>query len=264
MDGETVFRHSPARALVAACVILASAAGLVVWARLAHAWLAYYLAAVLVIGLVVLRRLVLARFAPSNWLVRVRPDGVFVQFRSYLNQHFSEQDVTVVFIPRGEIRAVRLVRERRDIPDRDDSPRRTRGVTRQTRRLVELELAGDTGLLARALADESARRARGTTYRDYPARLVAPATLELEWSVVPSGDVFLRSLAGRVAVAPTVDREGDYTALATLGADEQRRRLRELAQTGQTMTAIHLARRLYGYDLAEARSLIERLRAETA
>jgi hypothetical protein len=37
------------------------------------------------------------------------------------------------------------------------------------------------------------------------------------------------------------------------------KRLLELAETGQTMAAIYLARRLYSYDLTEARTFVEDL-----
>jgi hypothetical protein len=132
-DGDLVFRHSPGRALLVACATGAVSGGLIVFGWRERSWIAYYIAAVLLVGLFVLRWLVLARFRASNWLVRVSANGVFVQLRSYLNYHFPSEDLTVAFIPYPEIRSVRLIREWRDIPDRDDSPRRTPGVTRQTR-----------------------------------------------------------------------------------------------------------------------------------
>jgi hypothetical protein len=52
---------------------------------------------------------------PSNWLARVRNDGLFIQFRSYLNYHLPADALTVFFIPYQEIRSARLVRERTKI-----------------------------------------------------------------------------------------------------------------------------------------------------
>jgi hypothetical protein len=53
-----------------------------------------------------------ARLRPSNWLVRLRPDQILIKFRSYLNDHFPEDDPVVVAISLSEIEWVRKTRER--------------------------------------------------------------------------------------------------------------------------------------------------------
>ena len=45
-----------------------------------------------------------------------------------------------------------------------------------------------------------------------------------------------------------------------LTRDEQEARLLELSETGQGMAAITLARRLYGYDLTQAKAFVDGLR----
>src|SRR5712691_4016950 len=95
-----------------------------------------YIAGVLFLGLVLMRRFFLARLRSSNWLARMRDDGLLIQFRSYLNYHLPGGDVTVIFIPYQDIRSARLVRERTKIEAQD-------GTTEETCRLVELELAAD-------------------------------------------------------------------------------------------------------------------------
>src|SRR5690349_2394258 len=77
----------------------------------------YYIAAVVFLFLDFMRRFITARFRFSNWLVRMNDSGVYVQFRSYLNYHLPAEDITVVFIPFGEIRSARLVKERLTVPD---------------------------------------------------------------------------------------------------------------------------------------------------
>lgn len=262
---DRVFRYSPARALLAAFAVTAVSGGLVWvgWQR--QSGLAYYLAGVLLLGLVVLQTFIRARFRPSNWLVRMSDGGVFVQFRSYLNYRFPGEDVTVVFIPYREIRSVRLVRERRDIPGSDERGRQA--VSRQSRCLVEFELTGDLAPLVQALADESARcapeaRRRGftlTQYRHHPARMVSPTRLQLEWNVVPSHRVLLDALRRHTDITPPTEVSKDYVNLKGLDRKEQEERLLELAETGQIMEAITLARRLYSYDLKEAKTLVESL-----
>src|SRR5947208_8295896 len=142
---DRVFRYSLVRALFAAFAVLCASAGLLLLGWHQRSRLAYYIAGVLLLGLVLMCRFILARFQPSNWLARMSDEGVFVQFRSYLNYHFPREDLTVVFIPYSEIRSVRLVRQRRAILDWDETQ------TQQRRRLVEFELAGDSAPLAPAL-----------------------------------------------------------------------------------------------------------------
>ena len=192
-----VFRYPRTRAVVAAVVAVCAACALAVL-RWPSPVLAYYLAAILLLGVVILQTLVLARFRSSNWLVQAGDSGLYVQLRSYLNHRFPADDPTVVLIPYSMIRSARLARGTRTIPD-SDSPR---GVTTQPVRLVELELAGDTAPLAQALTDEQARcgpdwRERGgrsTRYQHHPVRLVSPTTLQMEWEVVPDRQALLNIL----------------------------------------------------------------------
>jgi len=260
---DRVFRYSLVRALFAAFAVLCASGGLLLLGWHQQSGLAYYIAGVLLLGLVLMRRFILARFPPSNWLARMNDEGVFVQFRSYLNYHFPAEDLTVVFIPYPEIRSVRLVRQRRAILDWDETQ------TQQRRRLVEFELAGDSAPLAPALADESARRAPaearwyGTTstqYKHYPVRMASPTLLQLEWNVVPSPQVLFDALRRYTHIATPVEVSQDYVNLKGLSRAEQEKRLLELADTGQTMAAIRIARKLYSYDLAQAQAFVEGLR----
>jgi hypothetical protein len=260
-ERDRAFRYSPGRAVLAACAVIGASAGLIALGWHEGSWVAFCAAGVLLVGLLVLRRLVAARFRPSNWLLRMGEEGVFVQFRSYLNYHFSENDLTVVLIPFGEIRSARLIRERRDIPEKEKPPAQVDRVTQVSRRWVELELAVDAAPLARALAEESARRApTGLTYRHYPVRMGSPTTLQLEWNVAPRADVLLKGLELHTGIARPHEVSRDDSQLGELSREEQEERLRELAETGQTVAAIQIARTLYSYDLAQARAFVEGLR----
>jgi hypothetical protein len=109
---DRVFRYSPVRALLVAFSIICASGGLALFGWIQQSGLAYYVAGVLFLSLAVMSKFVLARYQPSNWLVRLNDQGMFLQFRSYLNHHFPAHDLTVVFIPYHEIRSVRLVHER--------------------------------------------------------------------------------------------------------------------------------------------------------
>jgi hypothetical protein len=229
-------------------------------------WLAYYVAAVIVIYLLILRKLVTARFRSTNWLVRMTDDGLFIKFRSYLNYRFSDQDPTVVFIPYSEISSAKLVKERQAISHRDGG--NPRATTIRTRRFIELELAGNSEPLADALAGESkrvfAKPADGganvsTRYQHLPVRLAAPNLLRIEWGVVPNAQTILDALTRHTLVDHATAVSKNFVNLDGLSREEQESRLLELAQSGDMIGAVTMARTLYAYDLATAKHFVESL-----
>jgi hypothetical protein len=225
----------------------------------------YYISAVILILLFLGRRLITARFHPSNWLVRMGDEGLFIHFRSYLNDHLSAEDPTVVFLPYPEIQSARLVREHVETPD----PMRNNTTQNRTIRWAEFELAIDPAPLAGALDRESGRPAvaekrwygtSATLFRDYPVLMQTPPFLRVKWQVVPRISVFLEALRPHVAIAPEVVLTADFANLQGLTREQQEKRLRELDERGQRIAAVYMARKLYGGDLAQATKFVNGLR----
>jgi hypothetical protein len=265
---DRVFYYSRFRAVAGAMSFCAIAIGLVVLGWVKNAWLAYYVAAVVAICLLIFQRLVTARFLSSNWLIRMTDHGLFVKFRSYLNHHFSNQDPTVLFLPHSEIRSARLVKERRELPDPDDGSRSTKTI--KTRRLMELELAGDSTELSERLADERKRvfnkliRGGGKMrYHHLPVRLASATLLTIEWSVVPRVEKFLDALTRHTLVQSVHKSSKDFVDLRNLSPADQESRLRELAESGDLIGAVATARHLYSYDLTTAKAFVESLIQKT-
>jgi hypothetical protein len=261
-ERDLVFRASRLHAVL---TVLASL-GFCGWFIL-HTWphpkVAYVVSAVILLLLLLMHRFVTCRFHPSNWLVRVGDEGLFIHFRSYLNDHLSPDDLTVVFLAYSEIRSVRLVREHVKTPDMNGRS------TTEIQHWVELELSTDPAALVDALGTERGRPAAmekrwygtsSTLYLDYPVQIQTPPFLRVRWQVVPQAAVLLRALRPRVEIAPEVKVSEDFSALQSLPAAEQEKRLRELNQHGQTIAAIYMARRLYGCNLTEATNLVKGLR----
>jgi hypothetical protein len=157
---DRVFCYSRTRALLLGVAWVAAILALAVRAFETHWNVGYYLTAVLFLFLLLTRRYITARFRTSNWLVRIKDEGVFVQFRSYLNYHLPPEDLTVVFLSFGEIRSARVVHER----TKAYSPQGGRST--QTFRYVELELAGDIVPLAKGSRKSSHREALVWEYFD--------------------------------------------------------------------------------------------------
>lgn len=263
---DQLFYYSRLRAVAGATILAAFAAAALVFGRQTGLWLAYYVAAVAAICLLLYQKLVTARFRPSNWLVRMTDHGLFIKFRSYLNNHFSEQDATVVFLPYSEIRSARLLKERQELPDRDDRYRST--TTTRTRRLLELQLADNLTQFVEALGKERTRvfgksapgdHMLSTRYQHFPVQLTSPALLRIEWGVVPDAQRFLDEITRHTLVRPAEESSKDFVRLDGLSTAEQEARLLELAESGDMIGAITMAREIYSYDLTTAKGFVEGL-----
>ena len=256
------FRYSRGSAALVAGLMLGGGAGLIAVGRVQGNPFAYYIAALVFVFLWIYQAMVLARFRPTNWLVRVTDRGLYIKFRSYLNHHFPEGDPTVVYIPFREMRQTRVVRELQEVLDTDGS-----GTTTRRRTVVEIELKDDAPAIEQALSAE--RRAEAPKagqgfgigagkYRHYPVRMATPRIVALEWGVRPRAAEFLSVMAVHTPVqAAEITR--DYTALGAVQQHEQESRLLELTENGQMLDAVRLARSLYGYDLTQATRFIEGL-----
>ena len=263
---DRVYRYSRWHAVLAAVVVLGAAA----WAAF-HAYTAgwkpgYYIAGAILLIFELLRRFVTARFRPSNWLARTTDEGVFIQFRSYLNYHLPADDLTVLFIAYGEIRSARLIKERVTVPD----PQNRRDTT-QYLRYIELELAGDVAALNDALEAEAAENApkekrwcgsSSTLYQDHPMRMQSAPFFRIHWQATPGAHKFLEALRHHTTIADPVSISQDFAHLEGLSPEEQQARLRELARRGETISAIYLARQLHGCSLAQAKDMVESLRVQ--
>ena len=264
---DRVYCDSRSRAILLAMALVGAAAWLVFNAITTGWKLGYYIAAVMVLFLELMRRFFTARFRPTNWLVRMNDEGMFIQFRSYLNYHLPAEDLTVVFLSLSEMRSARLIRERVTTPDPQG-----RGTVTQFLRYVELELAGNVAPLATALEAEITEKApmekrwygkSSTLYQDHPVRMQAPPFLQMRWQVAPGAKKFLAALRPYTTIAETVSLSEDFTNLQSLSRDEQQKRLRELARRGETIAAVYMARKLYGCGLVEAKEMVDGLRTQS-
>ena len=265
-DHDIVCRYSCTRGAFAFALLFAGCVALAVVGVRRHTFLLELAAVFLAGGEYLGRRFLTARFRPSNWLVRANDNGLYVKFRSYLNYHFPAENLTVAFIPYREIAAARSIREQRSVLDFNG------GRSVQTRRLVELELSGDATALRGAIAEENARPApnekrwygkSSVRFEHEPVAFTEPASLKLLWECVPAADRFLEMLGKHVSIRESIGTVLTYEDVASLSRPAQEQRLAELARSGQALAAIMIARRLYAFDLAQAREFVESLRRGT-
>ncbi len=134
-----------------------------------------------------------------------------------------------------------------------------------------MELAADTRQLAVVLANEAklvlgkawhSGKRISTRYQHTPVRLGPAHLLRIEWGVVPGMRTFLERLTHHTEVRPRIATAENFADLDGLSRAEQESRLRELMQAGDSIAAVALARRLYGYDLTKAKEFVDSLAAQ--
>jgi len=196
-----VCRHPPGRSAFVAVVVALGGAGLLWHGLRRESVLALYLGGLTLLVLLIFRRLVLATFRPSNWLLRADAHGVYIQFRSYLNHRLSASDRTVAFFPYQSITLARKVIERRETAERDVDDQRMVRTYDQEAIWLEIVSNARTSELARALEAEVVRRpATGALYRDYLVRVSADRVIQARWEVTPSVETCLAFLSAHVTV----------------------------------------------------------------
>jgi hypothetical protein len=261
-----VFRHPRLLALVVWLAGFTGVAAMLFRAYAGNFKAGYIFGPFFPLFLLLTLRFVTARFHPSNWLVRSNETGLYVQYRSYLNYELPADDPSVVFISYGEIASARLIHERVETPD----AMRQNTTETQFLRHIELELSGDTAALANALDSEQREQApvekhwygsSSTLYRDYPVRMTPPPFMRIHWDVTPGAKKFLDLLRPYTVIADPISLTEDFTKLQYLDREKQQEKLRDLVRRGQNITAVYIARKLYGCGLSEAERMVDGLEA---
>ena len=201
--------------------------------------------------------------ASSNWLLRARPDGLFLRFRSFQNGYAEPGKLAAVYLPKAEIdwlQAQHLTTLGRDADG---------GETRNRRSQLRIRLRhADTAELAQALDGERrsiGRRRFGIaiTARHYPVRLAADNEIVVDWAgrdkaTRPSLAKLMPLLQAQFPVRPPEAQ--DHTPYEQLSRAQQEDQLAELAAAGDILSAVKIAKELYGLDTSQARAFVEELR----
>jgi ribosomal protein L7/L12 len=96
-------------------------------------------------------------------------------------------------------------------------------------------------------------------YEDFPVRFTAPDRIQIDWTVVPRAQTLLDALTRHTLVRPAEAASKGFANLENLPRKQQEARLLELAESGDKIAAIAMARQLYAYDLTTAKRFVEEL-----
>jgi hypothetical protein len=208
----------------------------------------------------------LAKLRDTNWIVWLRPDGLWINFRSYQDRGPTDVE-TVVRLEFAEVAEVREIRDLYYTPSSDG------GSVRHSLKSLEITLTHDrTDELAAAMTVDRVRPAPrrcilgvGVTTRPahFPVSVPAPGRIRLAWRggtgnwVTPSLKSVLAELSGFVRTADaTQSVAADWRDLTEAELDD---RILRLVETGDTITAIELLRSRRGLSTTAARQFVDEL-----
>jgi len=249
------YQETAWRALIAGLLLLAAGGALAVWPLAEAGWrLSWALA---LFGLPALIVLLVARFAlgsfrasrrPQSWRLRWDPEGLYLRYRSYLNNRFPADTPAALYLPRREVAWLKARRETLDTPDEHGHW----GLER-SHRWLEIGLRGlDPAPISAALAEEAKLRGpRGWRANDFPLAVTRDATLRLQ---LRRPEAALEGLRRRFPVAlAEATHSGDFDAMSH---EEKESHIVALAAAGDSMAAVKAARELFDLDLTDAKNLV--------
>jgi hypothetical protein len=206
------------------------------------------------IGLYLIRDL-RARFSATNWVLWIRPDGLWINLRAYQDRS-APDSLSVVEFAVDEIAAVWRRTERYSIP--------AAGGRTLSRWLESLDVelgSADTAELSAALA--ALRRASGWRAIFCSVSLPAGNLVRIAWrggpahAVTPKLPRILEVLSNRLNVAePVHEIRPVWSKMTKAELDDQ---ILELVNMGHQLGAIQLLRRYRGMSQLEARAFVEEL-----
>lgn len=223
--------------------------------------------ALLFIGLILkwLAGMAIKAFRSTNWLMRIAPDGLWINLRSYLNRDF-EPAATAVFVPYQEISSIGSHTVKR-------SERTDDGTTVWTDRYLDIRLAEPVPEEVAAEISEERRRYKDHSHlggfvtsksRNHHVTVSVPRddVLRVAWRtrfdfVTPSLKRVLRELSGKCKVVDATVK--DVADVEQLTGEEIDRLILDCVETGDRFGAMKLLREKRGYSTTEAKLFVDDL-----
>ncbi len=196
--------------------------------------------------------------AGNNWYVAVKTDGVLLmRFRSHLNELLPTEDVQIASLQPGEIDSAGVTKQLQ----KSDAHRGTRF---QFFTFLDIHTTCENlDQLGERLAYEIQLKAK-TKYHVYPVS-VDGKTIRVQWRsaafrLAPGIANIVADLDQRgVKILPTKRERVDLRATAVQNRENQEAGIIRMVQAGDRISAVRLARQLYGFDLTEAVEFVDEL-----
>lgn len=250
----------------------------VMWRLLEAPWPLWGGCAALALALVpLLLHDLLLRLRSSNWLLWIRRDGLWINFRSYQDAHAPDDAPAVVHVPFSEIKNIQPLVESYTTPSGD----RGSSVHRREESLLIHLKDNDAGALREALAAERSRKPAERTVlgfihiaskaTHFPVSVSEPSMIRLAWRgsqgncVSPNLKRVLEHVDqvanARIAIATEPQRQ-DLPSWDEMDEAQLDELIRRHVESGDRIEAIRLLVRRKGYSTTEAHRRIEALLQE--
>ena len=242
--------------------LFVAATAVIVWPLMAGAWESPWLFSLSCLGALIL--MLIARYAfrtffasrrPGNWRLRWASGGLYLRYRSYLNDRFPAGTPTVLYLTGREVGWLKARKETLVTPD-------DKGTWSFSRKHHWLEIGlrnVDTTPIREALSNEAKlRNSRGGRINDFPLSVTRDGTLRLQLNWPKAAAHLLR--LNYTVVLPEESRSLGFDNMSQA---EQEDHVLALAEAGDTFAAIKAAREVYGFDLRVAKEFVEELQGRT-
>ncbi len=265
------------------------------WGHLVYLWFAFWFGLLFLMAWSRYR----ACGLPSNWLVRMGREHILVKFRSFHNHLYPDSDRVVIELPWREIDWVRKVREtshkdhadgtvtefftyidiRLEVSQQEldllaegldeerlrQPPRSTLSELRhelfharkQKKPAHELQAIKDR--IQHEKVSRHFKQKSGVKYHDVPVRLVHENILRLRWNAIspdikPALKLFCHHTKFEHEIQVVTD-----SSKKELSDQEAEDMIIERISRGESIDAIELVRKHFGYNLEEARKFVKEL-----
>ena len=199
---------------------------------------------------------------PTNWLLRCQGRGLLIHYRSFRNWRFPADTAQVVGWDYSEIAWARVAKERRITPSMTHG-----GNSSETHFMTFVELGlvnPDTTEMEKYLsADRSISSGGGMVVLDYPVQVLPGGIMQMSWGGMhPSAHHAVEYLGRYVKTAETDHRVVDLVHHSKTPPEEERQKILQLVRSGDVLSAVTMAQRVYGYSQSEAHEFVEKLKSE--
>lgn len=187
----------------------------------------------------------------GRWTLRVGPEGLWLNPRSYLNEASGRTPAPWLRLSWSDLTAASAGEQRAHVPDEDG------GRTQIVDRWIDLELSQPLAAEAlRALERERGERV-GTRFLAFPIEPRGERALRVHWhtrglALAPTRERVLEVLGQRVSVRAPEDAA--TLQASELATEEVEALARDLHARGRVMEALRLLRARNGWSLGRARA----------
>jgi hypothetical protein len=205
---------------------------------------------------------------PTNWLLAIGPDEIFIKFRSYQNVDFPGDDPQAVSLKLSEIASVNITKQTIISPGSRNSS------TTSFHTFLDINvISSDLNSLKEQLKYErniSSEKKTGfitirSKVRHYPISVVDHDTIRIEWRsptdiILPRiKKAILAFQRQKIKIDPNKKEKIDTTSRGRNDKNKAEDDILHLAERGNIMAATKLARRTYNLTLAEAKQFVEEM-----